>query len=352
MESQEELRLSLGKALRFIEGSRNAGGGLWSDFLTLAGESVCWVSGYVGYALARFGEEDSRAWLWEAGEKVLAYQTPDGGWGYSPVVPPDADSTSWCLLFLSALGLLDVKERRRAESFLLSHQSPEDGGFRTYAAPRAIGRFMSLDGGISFEGWSSSQVCVTAASARALKATGADQEAERALTYIRRTQAEDGHWDAYWWTDNLYSTVLCQEALVDDGGDAASLEKAREWITRAQLADGSWRPAGSPVGEGRAFSTALALNGLMLGLEASERSGAALERGARWLLAQQSPDGGWQSHHILRIPHPSTREPWKQTGWREDGRAIGAVIRDHRRLYTTATAFTALSRFERFLEAE
>lgn len=349
MESPERLKLSLAKALLFIEEGRNADG-LWSDFLTLAGESTCWVSSYVGYALARFRAADGGTWLRDVGEKVLACQSPEGGWGYGPVVPPDADSTSWCIIFLSALGLLNEEARAKAEAFLLRHQSPENGGFRTYSIPRVIGRFMSLEEGVSFAGWSSSQACVTAASARALMKTGAAHEAGRAVAYVRKTQAEDGHWDAYWWTDNLYSTVLCQEVLVDNG-DAASLERAEEWISRTQLPDGSWGPTASSPGGGWAFSTALALSGLMLGPGAKAR-GAALERGVMWLLAHQSPDGGWESRHILRIPHPSTRDPWTQVGWREDGKAIGAVIRDQRRLYTTATVFTALSRLERLLEAE
>jgi len=45
------LSLSLERAFKFIEDGRNSDG-LWSDFLTLAGESVYWVSGYVGYKVA------------------------------------------------------------------------------------------------------------------------------------------------------------------------------------------------------------------------------------------------------------------------------------------------------------
>ncbi len=332
----------------------------WSDFLTLAGESVYWVTGYVGLALARGhtpqgGVARSRL-LSHVGSRLLERQSDDGGWGYCPGVPTDADSTSWCLLFLSALGLPNREAIGRAASFLLKHQSPEDGGFRTYAAPRAIGRFMALDENISFEGWSSSQACVTAASTRALVEAGSPQGVGRAVAYIRRTQTADGYWNAYWWTDNLYSTVLCAEALtegLEGQGDAARLGRAQSWIGRTQLPDGGWKAQGSQTAGGWPFSTALALRGLMLGPRSNGTDTAtALERGVEWLLTHQSADGGWDSHHILRIPHPSTREPWKQAGWREDGRAIGAVIRDHRRLYTTATVFTALSEFERLSRGE
>jgi mannose/fructose/N-acetylgalactosamine-specific phosphotransferase system component IID len=73
-----------------------------------------------------------------------------------------------------------------------------------------------------------------------------------------------------------------------------------------------------------------------------------------WLLNQQLADGSWSSNHILRIPHPSMMEPWKQPFWNQDGKAINAAIQDHRRLFTTATVFAALSDFrgKSFLKGE
>jgi hypothetical protein len=47
MENLERMRPSLEEAIKFMEGHRNPDG-LWSDFLTLAGESVYWFSGCVG----------------------------------------------------------------------------------------------------------------------------------------------------------------------------------------------------------------------------------------------------------------------------------------------------------------
>jgi hypothetical protein len=354
LERPERLRVSLDGALRFIDGSINPQG-FWSDFLTLAGESVYWVTGYVGYALAQgsapHGEERRRLLL-DVGSRLLAHQDGGGGWGYGPGVPADADSTSWCLLFLSEMQMLDRDSLEKASLILLKHQSPSDGGFRTYAAPREIGRYMMLDESVSFEGWASSQTCVTAAAAQALIKTGSPRGVERALEHIRRTQTAEGHWNAYWWTDALYSTVLCMEALVStgpgwegDAGDAVLLDRARAWIERTQLAGGGW----NADSDGWPFSTALALRGLMLGsgsIKASDTA-TAIGRGVEWLLTHQLADGSWGDQHILRIPHPSDKEPWTQARWARDGRAIGAAIKDHRRLYTTATAFRALSEFER-----
>jgi squalene cyclase len=66
---------------------------------------------------------------------------------------------------------------------------------------------------------------------------------------------------------------------------------------------------------------------------------------AEWLLNHQLSDGSWSSNHILRIPHPSSMEPWNQPFWKQDGKAINAAIKDHKRLFTTATVFAALSEF-------
>jgi hypothetical protein len=74
-----------------------------------------------------------------------------------------------------------------------------------------------------------------------------------------------------------------------------------------------------------------------------------IEKGVEWLLTQQLDDGGWRSSHMLRIPHPSIEEPWRQSLWKRDGKAINSIIKDHKRLYSTATVFTALSRFKEHL---
>jgi hypothetical protein len=363
----EAVRLSLGRAQRFIEDGVNPEG-FWSDFMTLAGESVDWVTGYVGYALAegltaRGGEDAPWPSLREMGARLLERQHRDGGWGYGSIVPSDADSTSWCLLFLAEVQALDPPRLERALSFLSRHQSPLDGGFRTYSVPSEIGRFMRLEDGVSFDGWASSTPCITAAVAHAvLKTTGSLSRVHEALDYVRATQTTQGYWNSYWWTDPLYSTVLCMRALdaaarLPPGDrvpettaeraaerDGGALERASAWISSTQRADGAW---GAEDG-GWPFSTALALSGLAMRYPRDETidGDAAVQRGVDWLLATQLQDGSWEGRHILRIPHPSMKEPWTQTGWKVDGKAINAVIRDHRRFYTTATVVRALSEFE------
>lgn len=347
MEYPDRVRSSLEKASRFMEEHRNSDG-LWSDFLTLAGESVYWVSGYVGYALSRYG--DVHDWLVEVGSSILERQDEDGGWGYGPGVPTDADSTSWCLRFLSSLGIQSLEGREKASLFILRHQNRHDGGFRTYFSPRDVGRYMRLDGNISFEGWLSSQPCVTAVTIEALIESGFSNRIHRALDFIRRSQTAEGCWNSYWWSGKLYATTHCMEALKYGGmrKDAKTLVRAQDWIAGMQLDDGSWRD--SVENEGVPFYTALALTGLMV--EPRPGLSERIRQGIDWLLSHQLADGSWASSYILRIPHPSVKEPWKESFWKPGGRAINAVIKDHRRLFSTATVFTALSEFMESLPEE
>ena len=136
LDTSNRLTTSLEEAFKFIKTNRNQDG-LWSDFLTLAGESTDWVSGYVGYSIISNSETlEERNLLHQVASTILTHQKSDGGWGYANHVPSDADSTSWCLRFLSKLKIQNQVSREKALQFLLKHQSEIDGGFRTYAKPQ------------------------------------------------------------------------------------------------------------------------------------------------------------------------------------------------------------------------
>lgn len=346
MQGLDRLKLSLDKASNFIKNMRNADG-FWSDFLTLAGESVYWVSGYVGYALIDYLDVREENLVKEIGFRILRHQGEEGGWGYGPGVPADADSTSWCLLFLSKLGITNLEALEKAITFLLIHQNRFDGGFRTYAFPTEVGSYMGLDERISFEGWCSSQICVTAVAVQALQENYVSKGVREALDFIRGAQNKEGYWEPYWWNEKLYATFNSMKALGAGGSrdDAKLLRRAQDWIAGNQLENGGW--GNSAVSEGIPFSTALALRGLMLGHRPEFQS--SIRKGVEWILTHQLADGGWSSYHILRIPHPAIKHPWKQSSWKRNGKAINALIEDHNRLYSTATAFSALLEYKEML---
>ena len=339
MDNSKILNVSLERAYRFLRECQSVNGA-WSDFLTLAGESVFWVSGYVGHALSAGKNTKSSLFAAHTARMLLNNQDKEGGWSYGPLVPPDADSTSWCVRFLSSIEMLNPKIKDLAVGYLLRHQN-EDGGFRTYGNPNRIARFMGLNGSITFEGWCSSQICVTAVAVQTLLENQFYSEAARGLHFIEKSQDNDGFWSPYWWSERLYSTYHCMEAVHKGRGlNSALIDRSQDWITRNQHPDGSW---GDHDHKGVPFSTALALRGLMVGQKSEFHD--FIESGFEWLFSHQRDDGSWGPDYILRIPHPACTEPWTQASWIEDGKAVNAVIKDHNCIFSTATVISALSEF-------
>jgi hypothetical protein len=125
------------------------------------------------------------------------------------------------------------------------------------------------------------------------------------------------------------------------------LIKAQDWIAHSQLDDGGWSDSAK---ESLPFSTALATRGLML----IHRQGVLdkIRTGIEWLFTNQLADGIWDSSYIIIIPNTSMKEPWKQTNWKRDRRDLNSLIKDHRRLYTTATVYIALAEFQEFSSNE
>ncbi len=332
------LSFALDQAAHFLE-SGQWPEGCWGDFHTSAGVSTGWVTGYVGLSLGQSGESFdalARAHRWS-----LDNQLSQGGWAYHPRLPADADSTSWCLLFLARLGGEREALSKAVES-LKAHQSPVDGGFSTYLAPSPIREIMGLSDSTDFSGWCSSQVCVTAVVTQALLQSGLERNSEEiqaALDHIRRQQDKAGYWEAYWWDGRMYSTCHCIKALKMAGTDEDErcCQKAGQWLLSIQLEDGSWN--NGVRGEGKPFHTALAVQALLETGGKSAREAAV--QGIRWLLQKQVGNGSWRSYAILRVPHPWVLCPWKEQH-SEGNEGTGIIVRDQHRLFTTATVLVAL----------
>jgi prenyltransferase beta subunit len=313
--------------------------GPWGDFMLLAEQSLPWVTGYVGWTLNRSrGDADlSRAAAW-----LLANRSPGVAWGYNGHWPQDADSIAHVLLFLSERG--DVKRDQWAGALeaLLAHQAP-DGGFATIMDAEAwLRRFRSPTDDL--RGWTESHPCVTAVIARLLVQLDGGRhraQAARALDWLRSCQRPSGYWDAYWWQGRLYTTARALQALraAEEPPGSPALAAARDWVLGSQLADGGW--SADDQESGQAFHTALAIQALCA-LAPDDRLTDALERGLGWLVSAQLEDGSWPVVPILRVPHPRTLHPWRQSAWRVSILGLDVVVPDWHRVFTTATAIQAL----------
>lgn len=305
------------RAVGFLLAARE-GDGWWRDFETLAGVSDAWVTAYVACALAESEDARARAAARAAFELLLRRCPGANGWGYNSGVGFDADSTSWVCRLALALGEW-LRVSRAAAS--LGACQRENGGLATYQNATGVRRSMHLAESENFEGWCSAHTCVTAAAAYLPTPFQAG-----ALKYLRRSQSSEGCWIPYWWVDVDYATALAVEALMttDQGNDDAALMAATKWAETNRSVD-------SP------FNAACRMSIL-------RRTSSFAAAGLRARLEdQQSSDGSWPSSARMRIPPPSMLHPEYCRQWDPFGKGISSIVKDRRRIYTTATVLRALA---------
>ena len=310
--------LALERGTRFLLATQG-GTGLWRDFLTPAGEGSTWPTAFIGAALHAINP-DAPA-LQRAVRALVVTQNDDGGWGYNEDVPSDTDSTA-CVLLLLALAGGHESARARAGTCLLRQQR-SDGGVATYADPKPIRRYMGVGPWWRFDGWSSAQTEVTAATGNALAKIGRNAEAQAAWRFVRSRQRDDGSWASYWWTSPHYATQKAVE-LGLCFNDCGAISRAVGWLLRNEELDRS------------AFATALSLSVLL-----KAGVGPETERAIARLTSLQDEDGGWPSQRMLRIPLPGDKDPNRP---RFVCNRHDIIIRDQHRTFTTAACVAALAR--------
>jgi len=300
-----------------LSSSRN---GLWHDFTLAPGWSDEWITGYVVTRLHPVvGPQAGFDSAWQLLTERAARR--GGGWGYNALVPQDADSTSWVLRLAAAVGEADSPTATEARLSLGEFRHP-NGMLGTYGPTEAIRRFIGAPPDRSFVGWTSPHACVTAAAAAV--------EGVVDPLVLPQAQHPDGHWSSYWWEVDAFATALAVEACADE----SSRRRAGEWaLERLESVD-----------HANAFESAnLIAIAAQCGLAAESATQAAVDR----LVDMQRPDGGWDGHARMRVPDPGDPEPDARRDWLEGGRIEGAVVRDGRGLFTTATALHALDCWSR-----
>ena len=322
-------------AAGFLLAARDARG-WWSDFRLAPGESDEWVTAYVAGVLA---ESADPACLEAArlGWALLCTRRHRRGglWGYNALTPGDADSTAWALRLARRLGFDHAPRARQTLDSLKAFQGPE-GGVAAYARDAEIRAFIGAPPERDFSGWCGPQACVTAAAAELAPMAPA------ALLWLRARASGRGDWTAYWWRDHDYTRHLAATAFARAGrpSDADHVAAARA-AARSRLSAGPIVTAEAP--EGSAFATACALSTLSLG-PLTRGDVTIMAQATRWLIGRQGGDGGFAASARLVVPDPDEREPWRRQDWLPGGLIEGAMVLDHRRVYTTATVLDALQR--------
>ncbi|MBS3141326.1 terpene cyclase/mutase family protein [Candidatus Woesearchaeota archaeon] len=304
------LHQTITNAKHFLFSERDTGG-LWRDFYTdTHGESIDWISAYVGRSLLTAGVSFSELEI--TASNLLDRQGNEGGWGYNEKIFPDADSTANVILFLSYFE--NENEISRAKRFLLRHQHP-DGSFGTYV-PKLIRKYKRIPEEMSIDGWCSGVPEITAV---ALEALGNN---ERAIAYLKSSQTEQGYWRSYWYTSDINSTTKAINSIRDKENCREMIIRARRWL----------------IEQVESIEIPVYLAFLLDGIRGEQEYSGEFYSGIDRLSKMQKDDGSWESYPILRFPLPSNTEPWKNSDrWRKDSK-------DQNRLFTTATCLNVLSK--------
>lgn len=367
-----DINWAIASAQKFLINAQHPEG-WWSDFQLAPGRSDEWVTAYVGTAIASLSTHQTKAIAFKAWRWLIGRCQSSPGWGYNALVPRDADSTVWALQLAAAIGCSNWEPAQLASEFLLQHLRP-GGGIATYADDRLIRRFIGASEQMSFAGWCSPQVCVTAA------ASSLPQLRFAAGDFLRQTQSQDGSWKSYWWCEDEYATALAAAALsksVDgqrekvkgerentkpfplppspfpdfckkfmEPQDSDRVQRAIQWAVTRINSDGSVSSSIKPLGS--AFASAWILQLLLLDHQ-PETFREQRDRLVRWLLNHQNPDGSWNCSAGLRVPPPNIIYPETQPNWVLHGLIENAISLDQLSIFTTATVLQSLHKYAKFI---
>ncbi len=134
---------------------------------------------------------------------------------------------------------------------------------------------------------------------------------KRALKYLINTQEKDGSWYGRWGVNYIYGTWQVLRGLRAIGEDMTQtwILRGRDWLESCQNDDGGWgetcetydNPAAKGKGESTASQTAWAVMGICACGDLDRRS---IQRGLRFLLDRQKPDGSWDELEITGTGFP------------------------------------------------
>jgi squalene-hopene/tetraprenyl-beta-curcumene cyclase len=268
------------KSIEFLEASQRSDGS-WPIDTNLA----TWLTTMTVNALPAF--ENSAAvkdWLLKQQNTSRHPYTnaPPGGWAWTnlPGGVPDADDTAGALLAMHKIAPedKDAKKAARAGCRWLAGLQNRDGGIPTFC-----------------RGWTNlpfdrSSQDITAHTLRAWhawrKELNLERPIKRALAYMIRSQNENGAWSPLWFgnehrADEINWTYGTAKALIglQPFGVEEAIQKGARYLIKSQFPDGGWG-GGEGYKKSSIEETAIAVEALA-GIPSAWE---ATIRGAAWLL--------------------------------------------------------------------
>ena len=242
-----------------------------------------------------------------------------GGWvfEFANEYYPDIDDTAMVLLaLLHARGSNPERQRRaerRAVSWLVGMQS-SDGGWAAFDADNnwaLLNRVPFADHNAMLD-----PTCpdITGRVLEALVRCGVGSEQsciQRGVRYLLLNQEANGSWYGRWGVNYVYGTFLALRGLraADAKTGRAAMTKAVRWLHSIQQSDGGWGESCASYAKRQyvpAPSTPSQTAWALLGLAAAGDTGSsAVERGVRFLLDRQRPDGDWEETETTGTGFPT-----------------------------------------------
>lgn len=314
--------------------------------------------------------------------QMKAKDVPPGGWAFEfeNDMYPDLDDTAEIVMALNKVRMPHLNsngsraERRtegdkrkaieRAVRWLLGMQST-NGGWASFDKDNSLKIIAKIPFADFGEAIDPPSVDVTAHVVEMLGQCSFSLEhpaIQRALRYILSEQEDDGAWFGRWGVNYIYGVGAVLPALEAVGFDMSSdcVRRAVQWLVECQNADGGWGEGCEsyvdPAFRGRGVSTASQTAWAIIGLlAAGEAVHEATERGIRFLIERQKPDGSWDQPYFTGTGFPGYR-----TGERlgvylnpddfvYQGRELPAGFMINYHLYRIYWPLTALGRYRRLV---
>ncbi|MEO8324283.1 MAG: squalene--hopene cyclase [Nitrospirota bacterium] len=242
-----------------------------------------------------------------------------GGWPFqfANELYPDIDDTAMVLLALEHAKASDPDRQTRAESrainWLLGMQS-SDGGWAAFD----VDNDWALLNKVPFADHNAmldpSCPDITGRVLEALCRRGythQDQAIARAVQYLLGHQQANGSWDGRWGVNYTYGTFLAVRGLRASGSPTANsaIQRAATWVRSIQNQDGGWGESCASYEKQEfvpASSTPSQTAWCLLALEAAgDRTSKYVHRGIDWLLTRQNQQGGWDEELMTGTGFPN-----------------------------------------------
>ncbi|HSF07854.1 MAG TPA: squalene--hopene cyclase [Nitrospirales bacterium] len=242
-----------------------------------------------------------------------------GGWPFqfANELYPDIDDTAMVLLALQHAKASDPDRQTRAEgraiNWLLGMQS-SDGGWAAFD----VDNNWALLNKVPFADHNAMlDPSCPDITGRVLEAlcrrdyTYQNPAIARAVQFLLGHQQPNGSWDGRWGVNYTYGTFLAVRGLRASGSPTANaaIQRAATWVRSIQNQDGGWGESCASYEKQEfvpASSTPSQTAWALLALEAAgDRTSKPVHRGIDWLLTHQNQQGGWDEELMTGTGFPN-----------------------------------------------